>query len=62
MSDDLQRAMELIEELRIQYVYIGPLERTQYSHSVDKFEQLASRNFLSSVYQNDLVTIYKVEQ
>jgi uncharacterized membrane protein len=62
MSGDLQRTMELIEELRIQYVYIGPLERTQYPHSVDKFEQLASRKFLSIVYQNDLVTIYKVEQ
>jgi uncharacterized membrane protein len=62
MSSDLQRTMELIGELGIQYVYIGPLERTEYPHTVDKFDQLAFRKLLSVAYQNDLVTIYKVEQ
>ncbi len=60
MSTDLERTVALIDELGVEYIYIGPLEKTQYPHSVSKFEQLAFTGHLSVAYQNDLVTIYQV--
>jgi len=57
---DPQRTMELIRELGVEYVYIGPLERTEYPRAASKFSQLAFRKLVFVVYQNDLVTIYEV--
>lgn len=59
---NLERTLDLLRELDVEYVYIGPLERTQYPHAAGKFEQLAFRRYLSVAYQNEQVTIYKVEQ
>ena len=50
---------KLCDELGIEYIYIGPLERTQYPHTLDKFEELVLSKYLSIAYQNDLVTIYQ---
>ena len=61
MSNDLPKTVELIDELGIEYIYIGPLERTQYTQSIGKFEELAFSKYLSVAYQNELVTIYRVE-
>ncbi|MBN1584242.1 MAG: hypothetical protein JXA89_26270, partial [Anaerolineae bacterium] len=61
MSNDLPRTVELIDELGVKYIYVGPLERTQYPHSIAKFEELVFSKYLSIVYQNDLVTIYQVD-
>jgi YYY domain-containing protein len=64
---NLERTMDLIRELRVEYVYVGPLERTQYPQAAAKFQQLASvpsqdaqQGFLAPVYENALVTIYRV--
>ena len=60
MSSDQQRTMDLLQELRVEYVYIGPLERTLYPHTIAKFGQLASAGQLEIAHQNALVTIYAV--
>jgi YYY domain-containing protein len=57
---DEERTLELIRELGVEYVYVGPLERTEYPLASPKFEQLAAQGYLQVVYQNDLVTIYQV--
>jgi uncharacterized membrane protein len=62
VTADVQRTMALISELRIRYVYLGPLEKTEYPGAAAKFEQLAWSNLLSVAYRNDLVTIYRVGQ
>jgi uncharacterized membrane protein len=61
VSSDPQRTMDLIRELGVRYVYVGPLEVAEYPQSLDKFDQLAFRRFLSVVYQNEQVTIYEVQ-
>jgi uncharacterized membrane protein len=61
VTADLQETMDIARELGIEYVYIGPLERTQYPRAAAKFDQLAQRALLSVVYWNDQVTIYRVE-
>jgi uncharacterized membrane protein len=61
-STDLQRTWALIEELRVRYVYVGPLEKVEYPGASAKFEQLAQANMLAVAYRNDLVTIYRVGQ
>jgi YYY domain-containing protein len=61
ITSDLQRTVDLLRELGVQYVYVGPLEQAEYPQARDKFEQLAFRRFLSIVYQNEQVTIYEVE-
>jgi uncharacterized membrane protein len=60
VTPDLGQTMELIRELDVAYVYVGPLERVEYPQAGEKFSQLATRQFLEIVYQNELVTIYQV--
>ncbi len=62
VTADVQRTMAIIGELRIRYVYVGPLEKIEYPGAAAKFEQLARSNLLSVAYRNDLVTIYRVGQ
>jgi YYY domain-containing protein len=57
---DLQRTMELIRELDVEYVYLGPLENVEYPAAAEKFEKLADGGLVKVVFQNDLVTIYRV--
>jgi YYY domain-containing protein len=61
-TPDEQRTIEIARELAIEYVYIGPLERTQYPSAADKFDHLAFSKLMSIVYQNGQVTIYRVDQ
>lgn len=61
-TNNPQRALDLADEMDIEYVYIGPLERTQYPQSMAKWQQLVDEGFLSIAYQNDLVTIYRLER
>jgi YYY domain-containing protein len=56
----LDRTMSLADELGIEYIYVGPLERTEYSNAEAKFEQLLARDLISVVYENEQVTIYRV--
>ena len=52
--------MDLIRELDVEYVYVGPLERIEYPQADTKFDRLRELGYLSAVYRNDLVTIYRV--
>jgi uncharacterized membrane protein len=61
-TPDSQRTIEIARELAIEYVYIGPLERTQYPNAAAKFNQLALSKLISIVYQNSQVIIYQVGQ
>lgn len=54
-TTDAQRTLTLLREYDINYVYVGPLERTRCpSSGLQKFDQL-----LEIVYDRDGVTIYK---
>jgi uncharacterized membrane protein len=55
-----QETLDLIRELRVEYVYLGPLESTVYPQASAKFERMSMLGYLYPVYQNDLVTIYHV--
>jgi YYY domain-containing protein len=57
---DPQRTMNLLHELSIEYVYLGPLERVEYPSAPAKFERLAQVGQLEVSYRNELVTIYRV--
>ncbi len=55
---DPQEALALLDKYDITYVYVGPLERSQYDpRALEKFER-----FLEIVYRNDGVTIYGVNR
>ena len=53
---DIEQALTLLDKYGISYVYVGPLERSEYDpRGLDKFGR-----FMETVYQNDGVTIYKI--
>ena len=55
---DPQTALDLLDKYEVAYVYVGPLERSQYDpRGLDKFERL-----LDVAYRNDGVTVYRVPQ
>ena len=61
-TPDPRRTLEIARDLAIEYVYIGPLERTQHPNAAAKFDRLAKDKLISIVYQNSQVTIYRVDQ
>ncbi len=52
--------MDLIRQLGVEYIYLGPLERIEYPQAAAKFDSLAFRKLLNIVYQNEQVIIYQV--
>jgi uncharacterized membrane protein len=59
-TTDPNRALELIDQLDITYIYIGQLERSTYGDFVeDKFKQLQERGDLELVFENSQTRIYK---
>jgi uncharacterized membrane protein len=60
MISDVPRTMELLRDLNVEYVYLGPLERVEYHGAPAKFEGMAQAGLIEVVYQNELVTIYRV--
>lgn len=52
-TPDWQEARSILAAYNVKYIYIGGLERTKYRLDEDKISQN-----LTSVYQNDSVTIY----
>jgi YYY domain-containing protein len=53
-----QEALTLLDKYGITYVYVGPLERSEYDpRGLDKFEQI-----METVYQNGSVTLYKMSK
>jgi uncharacterized membrane protein len=52
---DLEAALTLLDKYDITYVYVGPLERSEYDpRGLEKFGL-----FMDIVYENEGVTIYK---
>ena len=50
-----------MRQLRVGYVYLGPLERLLFRpESLHKFDVLAEQGELETAYQNQQVTIYRV--
>ena len=55
---DIEQALTLLNNYGITYVYVGPLERSEYDpRGLDKLGR-----FMEAVYQNDGVVIYKIGQ
>jgi uncharacterized membrane protein len=60
-TTDLVRARDLMETLRVGYIYVGQLERLLFSaDSLRKFDAMADLGDLEVVYHNPDVTIYRV--
>jgi uncharacterized membrane protein len=60
-TTDIARAHDLMQELRVGYIYIGPLERIVFSaDSLRKFDVMVELGDLAVVYRNQQVTIYRV--
>ena len=60
-TPDVGRTLEIIRQVDIHYIYVGQLERQQYDpHVLDKFERMVQQGYLTVVFQNEGVTIYRV--
>jgi len=58
---DLAQTQQLLRRYRVEYVYVGPIERVLYApEGIAKWEQLQG-TLLTTAYQNSGVTIYRVE-
>jgi YYY domain-containing protein len=59
-TPDPNRALQLMDQLGITYLYIGQIERAVYGVEVeDKFRQLVEQGKLEIVFENDLTRVYK---
>jgi tetratricopeptide (TPR) repeat protein len=59
---DLRQTQQLLRQYRVEYVYVGPIERVLYTpEGIAKWDQLNGL-LLTVAYQNSGVTIYRVEQ
>ncbi len=60
-TTDMNRFRQLIEDLHIDYVYVGQLERILFTpDQLAKFDLLLQSGDASVVYQNQGVTIYRI--
>jgi uncharacterized membrane protein len=58
---DVGRARQLIDQLGIDYIYVGQLERIVYPpEGLAKLDRLVAEGVLAVAYRNDGVTIYRV--
>jgi uncharacterized membrane protein len=57
-NPDIPRTQQIIDELAIDLIYVGQLERYLHPEGVAKFEQMARDGQLSIIFQNERVTIY----
>jgi uncharacterized membrane protein len=59
-TPDKARALEIMDELNISYIYVGKLERTVYDEAgLQKFDEMATEETLRLVFENPEVKIYK---
>ena len=60
-TPDVARALQLIDELHVSYIYVGQLERTVYDAAgLTKFDEMVQQGELEVVYENEKVKIYQV--
>ncbi len=62
-TTDLNRARQIIDDLHIDYIYVGQLEQTLFSpEQLAKFDALVQSDEAEIVYQNPKTTIYRITQ
>ena len=62
-NPDPTRTLELMDQLNIQYVYVGQVERITHGEQVgNKFDQLATQGELDIVFENEKTKIYRRAQ
>jgi YYY domain-containing protein len=60
-TPDTERALAILRQYRVRYVYVGPYERLYYDPAgLAKFDVLAARGLLRVVYDREGVRIYEV--
>jgi len=60
-TPDMARTRALIQELHVDYIYVGTLERTLFpAESLRKFDVMVDSGELEVVYRNAEVTVYRV--
>ncbi len=60
-TTDIARLRQIIDELHVDYVYVGQLERTLFTpEQLAKFDVLVDLGEAEIVYENDGVTIYRI--
>ena len=60
-TSDISRALQLIRELHVSYIYVGQLEHAVYDPiGLAKFDEMVQRGDLEVVYENGMVKIYQV--
>lgn len=61
-TTSIDQALRFLSKYKVGYVYVGQIERLYYGEAgMAKFGQLAG-SYLTQVYRNDTVTIYKVDE
>ena len=62
-TTDVYRARQIMDELGIEYVYVGQLERILFTpEQLAKFDALVQTGEAEIVYQNPQVTVYRLKQ
>ncbi len=62
-TTDIQEALDILRQYNVSYIYVGELERAYYTpEGIAKFQQMADAGLLQIVYQDDAVTIYKMNE
>ncbi len=62
-TTDLNRARQLIDQLHVDYIYVGQLERILFTpEQLAKFDALVRSGEAEVVYQNPGVTIYRIKR
>jgi YYY domain-containing protein len=59
-TPDVGRMQQLIDDLQIDLIYVGQLERFLHPDALPRLEQLTAEGKLDVFFQNDMVTIYGV--
>jgi YYY domain-containing protein len=59
-TPDIVRTQQIMDELHIDLVYVGQLERFLHPDGVRKFETMAAQGLLTPLFTNERATIYAV--
>lgn len=60
-TNNVQEALDFLEQYDAAYIYVGELERVYYHpEGLQKFDQMAATGHLEEVYRNQGTTIYRV--
>ncbi|MEZ4836058.1 MAG: DUF2298 domain-containing protein [Caldilineaceae bacterium] len=59
-TPDIGRTQQLIDELNIDLIYVGQLERHLHPGAVDKLARMAEQGLITQIYANDRSILYAV--